>query len=125
MWRPFNNNPFNGKVGDCSVRAVSVALNKDWEDAYISLCAEGLFYHDMPSSNYVWGMYLKNNGFLQKTIPNICPDCITVSQFAEDNPEGVFVLTTQNHVVTVINGNYYDTWDSGNEVVLYYFEKEI
>ena len=122
---PFNNNAKNQRVGDCSVRAVIKALNTSWEDAYIVLCAEGLFYNDMPSANYVWGMYLRKYGFRQKVIPSVCPVCITVSQFADDNPEGVFVLATQNHVVTVVDGCYYDSWNSGNEVVLYYFEKEI
>lgn len=125
MWIYFNNNPSNQRVGDCSVRALSKALNKDWEDVYIGLCAEGLFYHDMPNSNYVWGMYLRQFGFEQKSIPSICPDCITVGRFAEDHPEGTYILATQNHVVCVKNGNVYDAWDSTNEVVLYFFEKEI
>lgn len=121
---PFNNNPSSTRVGDCAVRAVSVALGISWDDAYIGLCAEGLYYHDMPSSNYVWGMYLKSHGFVQKIIPSVCPACITVEQFCEDNPEGTFVLATQNHTVAVKDSCYMDSWDSGNEVVLYYFEKE-
>ena len=28
------------------------------------------------------------------------------------------------HVVTVQDGKYYDTWDSGNEIPVYYWEKE-
>ncbi len=121
---PFNPNPKNQRVGDCAVRAVCCALGTSWEDAYIGLCAEGLFYHDMPSANYVWGMYLKERGFEQKIIPSVCPICVTVGQFAEDHPEGIFVLATQNHAVCVCNGNVYDSWDSTGEVVLYYFEKE-
>ena len=122
---PFNNNPRNIRVGDCAVRAVSIALGKSWEDTYSHLCAEGLFYHDMPSANYVWGMYLKSTGFEQKVRPSVCPMCVTVSQFTEEHPEGTYVLATENHVVTAVDGSYYDSWDSGDEVVLYYFEKEI
>lgn len=122
---PFNNNPKNQRVGDCAVRAVSKALNKSWDDVYIGLCAEGLFYNDMPSANYVWGMYLRQHGFEQKVIPSVCPMCVTVEQFCEDHPEGTYVLATQNHVVCADNGCWFDSWNSGNEVVLYYFEKEI
>ncbi len=122
---PFNNNPYGNKVGDCSVRAVSKALGKTWEDAYAGLCAEGMKYGDMPSSNYVWGMYLRRYGFEQKMIPSICPHCTSVSRFAEDHPEGRYVLACQSHVVAVVNGDYYDSWDSGDEIILYYFEKEI
>ena len=121
----YNPNPSSHRVGDCSVRAVSKALDCNWESAYIGLSAEGIALHDMPSSNYVWGLYLRKNGFSQYMVDSVCPACITVSKFAEENPEGVYVLATQNHVVTVIEGDYYDTWDSGDEIVLYYFAKEI
>ena len=120
----YNPNPRNHRVGDCSVRAIAKAMNMDWEDAYINLCVEGLMYHDMPSANYVWGMYLRSHGFEQKAIPSICPSCVTVEKFTEDNREGIFVLATQNHVVTAVDGDYYDSWDSGEEIVLYYWEKE-
>lgn len=121
----FNPNPRNQRVGDCAVRAISKATGQSWKDAYIGLCSEGLVFKDMPSSNYVWGNYLRKFGFEEKNIPNICPACVTVSKFAEDHPEGRFVLATQNHVVAVINGEYYDTWDSGDEIVLYFYKKEI
>lgn len=121
----FNNNPKNARVGDCAVRAIAKAIGQDWQDAYIGLCAEGLAIKDMPSANYVWGMYLKKYGFEERMISSICPNCVTVSQFAESHPKGRYVLACQNHVVTVLNGDYYDTWDSGNEIVLYYYKKEI
>lgn len=120
----FNSNPKGNKVGDCAVRAVSKAIGKDWEDAYIGLCSDGLLYGDMPSSNYVWGMYLRKFGFTQKIIPSICPQCISVSRFADEHPVGRYVLACQSHVVTVIDGNYFDTWDSGDEIVLYFYEQE-
>lgn len=121
----FNCNPRGIRVGDCAVRAVSKAIGQDWTDAYIGLCATGLALRDMPSANYVWGMYLKKYGFEEHMISSICPDCVTVSQFAKDHPEGRYVLATQNHVVCVDSGNWYDSWDSSDEVVLYYYKKEI
>ena len=120
----FNPNPRGAKVGDCSVRAICKATDKSWEDSYIGLCAEGLIYADMPSSNYVWGMYLRRFGFNQKMIDSVCPRCTTVSEFAEEHPKGCYVLTCQSHVVTCKDGCFFDSWDSGNEIVLYYFEKE-
>ena len=123
-YKAFNNNPRGQRVGDCAVRAISKALGKDWEDAYISLCSEGLMYGDMPSANYVWGMYLRKYGFEQKMISSICPHCTTVSKFAKDHPTGIYVLACQNHVVCVDSGNWYDSWDSSDEIVLYYFEKQ-
>jgi hypothetical protein len=57
-------------------------------------------------------------------ISSICPLCVSVSQFAEEHPTGRYVLACQNHVVSVIDGDYYDSWDSGDEIVIYYFSKE-
>jgi len=121
----YNPNPMNNRVGDCSVRAISKALNTDWTTAYVGLSAEGLAVFDMPSANYVWGLYLRKHGFKEHMVPSVCPNCITVSQFANEHPNGIYVLATQNHVVCVQDGNIYDSWDSSDEVVLYYFAKEI
>ena len=71
----FNSNPKNVRVGDCAVRAVSKAVGQDWTDAYIGLAAEGLALRDMPSANYVWGMYLKKYGFEEHMISSVCPNC--------------------------------------------------
>ena len=121
----YNPNPSNIRVGDCSVRAISRILDKDWEDAYIALCAEGLMYKDMPTSAYVIGMYLKKRGYIQKFIPNICPACTTVSKFAEEHPSGKFIAVTEEHMVAIVDGDYYDSWDSGGEIVLYYYMEEM
>lgn len=120
----YNPNPKNQIVGDCAVRAISKAIGMDWSDAFIGLSAEGLALRDMPSANYVWGMFLKKYGFGEHMISSICPECTTVERFAKDHPRGRYVLACQNHVVSVIDGNYYDTWDSGGEIVLYFYKKE-
>lgn len=123
-WVEYNPNPTGRRVGDCSVRAVSKALDLDWEEAYIKIVAAGLKMGDMPSSNSVWGVVLRENGYMRQNIPNTCPDCYTVKDFCDDHPEGIFVLGTGSHVVTVEDGHYYDAWDSGDEVPIYYWEKQ-
>lgn len=120
----FNPNPGAKRVGDCAVRAIAKAMGTDWEKTYLALCVEGLRAHDMPSGNSVWGSYLKANGFRQRILPDACPECYTVAAFANEHPHGVYVLALSGHVVTVVNGDYYDTWDSGEEVPVYYFERE-
>lgn len=120
----YNPNPHNSRVGDCTVRAISKALNQKWEKTYIGLCLQGLIMCDMPSANNVWGAYLKSKGFRRNIIPDDVLDCYTVKDFAKDHPKGKYILAISGHVVAVEDGNYYDSWDSGNEVPVYFWERE-
>ena len=89
----------------------------------MKLATEGLMLCDMPSSNNVWGSLLTDNGFTREIIPNTCPECYTVSDFCEDHAKGTYVLGTGTHAVAVIDGNYYDAWDSGDEIPVYVWKK--
>lgn len=111
-WIRFLNNPTGRSVGDCAVRAVSKALNIDWETAYLMIAKAGYAMGDMPSSDSVWGAVLHQNGFYRKAIPNSCPDCYTAEDFCEDNPHGTYVLGFGGHVATVVDGDLFDSWDS-------------
>lgn len=124
MWIRFNNNPVGRKVGDCAVRAISVALNTDWETAYSLIAAAGYSMGDMPSSDSVWGAVLRQNGFYRRAIPNTCPECYTAEDFAEDHPHGTFVLAFGGHVATVKDGDLYDSWDSSKEVPVYFWYRK-
>lgn len=124
MFVRYNANPEQKIVGDCVVRAISRATGANWDFIYDELCNQGKRLADMPSSNVVWGTYLKDHGFQRINIPNTCPMCYTVRDFANDNQRGVFVLGTGSHAVAVIDGVYYDTWDSGDEVPMYVFRRE-
>lgn len=123
MWTQFNNNPAGRNVGDCAVRAISVALSVDWETAYAMLVASAFFMADMPSSDAVSGAVLRRHGFKRKNIPDTCPDCYTIADFCKDNPHGVFVVGTGGHVSTVIDGDVYDSWNSLNEIAVYAWYK--
>lgn len=119
-----NPNPENNLVGDCVIRAISILTDRSWDDTYIGVVSEGFLLKDMPSSNRVWGSYLQREGYVRNIIPNTCPNCYTVSDFCSDNKIGKYLLATGSHVVAVVDGNYYDTWDSGNEIPIYYWKKE-
>lgn len=119
MWQQYNPNPAGRSVGDCAVRAVSVALGIDWDTAYLLIVAEGFASKDMGSSNSVWGSVLRRHGFTRYNLPQTCPDCYTFEDFARDHPKGIYVLGTGTHVATVIDGVIYDAWNSSNEILQY------
>ena len=123
MWVKYNSNPAGRSVGDCAVRAVAKALGINWKQAFAKIVANAFVMCDMPSSNAVWGSYLKSRGFLQVTIPNTCPDCYTIKDFCEEHPQGVYVLGTGNHACCIKDGCLYDAWDSSQETPVYYFRR--
>lgn len=125
MFKFYNPNPAGRSVGDCSVRAISKALNIDWEQAYNLLSDFGFRMGDMPSADSVWGAVLRSNGFYKAPIPNMCPDCYTAEDFCIDYPYGVYVLGFGGHVATVVDGSIYDSWDSSMEIpIFYWYRKE-
>lgn len=121
MFNYWNPSPTGSRVGDCSVRAVSKALDIDWESAYTMLALKGFEMGDMPNANAVINAVLRSKGFERHTIPNTCPDCYTIGNFADENSSGTYVLGTGNHVVTIVDGIIYDSWDSSNEIPLFYW----
>lgn len=123
MYAEYNPNPVGRRVGDCAVRAIAKALDIDWETAYAKLVKNGFLMADMPSSDAVWGAVLRANGFARHAIPDACPFCYTAEEFAIEHPEGTYVLGFGGHVATVKDGLLYDSWDSSQEIPLYYYER--
>lgn len=121
MWKRYQPNPVGRNVGDCSVRAIAKALDLDWETAYLRIALAGLQMGDVISSDSVWGAVLREEGFYREAIPNTCPNCYTAEDFCRDHPYGVFVLGFGGHVATVVDGVLYDSWDSSNEIPIYYW----
>lgn len=89
MWKKFNNNPAGRNVGDCAVRAISVALS---------------------------GAVLRKHGFIRESLPDSCPDCYSAEDFCMEHPNGIYVLGFGGHVATVVDGCIYDSWDSSHEI---------
>lgn len=120
MYIQYNANPSAQRVGDCTIRAMSKATGKEWEEVYLDTCLHGLMLHDMPSANHVWGDYLESIGYERYMVDK---RGYTVSQFATDHPKGSYILAISGHVVACVDGDYYDTWDSGDEIVVYYWKE--
>lgn len=118
----YNSNPMRRKVGDCTVRAISKALDQSWEHTYIELAVQGLLMYDMPSANAVWGEYLNSKGFVKKAINK--DKYYTIVDFCRENPIGTYIVGTGSHTVCIEDGKYYDTWDSGDETPIFYFVKK-
>jgi hypothetical protein len=119
-----NPNPCGSYVGDCVVRALSIALDLDWYEVYMQLAIQGFSMCDMPSSNKVWGELLKSYGYHRYIIPDTCPKCYTIKDFAGEHFKGTYIVCTGTHTCAIIDGNYIDSWNSGDETPVFYWHKE-
>lgn len=120
----YNANPEGKKVRDCVFRALATVFNTTWDSVAVDLSMMTISKHNLPNADEVWGEYLYLNGFRRGVLPSPCPNCVTVKEFCQMFPVGIFVVATGYHVIAVIDGNYYDTEDTGNEVLTYYWKKE-
>lgn len=124
MFRQVNPNPRGLFAEDCVVRAIAIATNQSWDSAYWAICLEGGIIKNMPSVDSIWGSYLKRHGFVPHPLPTNCPNCYSVRDFCRENPTGIYILATSSHVIAVIDGDWCDTWDSGDEMPVTVWRRE-
>ena len=53
-----------------------------------------------------------------------CPYCYSVADFANEHPNGSYILATGSHAVACVSGDWIDSWDSGSVTPIYYYTKE-
>lgn len=125
MYIYYNPNKRNKNAKDCVVRALTLAVNKSWDDVYDELSNLGKYKGEWGCFSTVWGPYLRKHNFKRRSIPDVCPDCYTFEDFSNDHRYGVYVVATNSHVATIIDGVIYDAWDSSNEIPEFYYFKEV
>ena len=122
MWIAANPNPEKRIVPDCVIRAISIALDKSWLEVSDELYNIARSRYSITSDDHIWGRYLYELGYLPFLLPESCPECLTIRAFSKIFPRGTYVIGTGYHAVAVVNGNYFDTWDSGNEIPTFFFK---
>lgn len=120
-YRYFNPNPVGNITRDCVVRAIAAALDIDWDAAFDIVAERAKQMGQTMDENAVYGSILRQCGFYRATIPNSCPDCYTARDFCLSHPYGVYVLGFTGHVATVIDGQVWDSFDSSDEIPIYYW----
>lgn len=120
MYQYFNPNPLGKSVDDGIIRALCKATGNRWDDVLLDLFVSAYNLADVPTSSAVWGAYLKDNGFKQFLIS----EEKSIKEFCELNSNGEYIVVTPSHAVYILDGNYFDEWDSGEEKVNYFFRRE-
>lgn len=120
-----NKKDLKDKYDDCVVRALTKVLDKDWIEVFDDLVKYARGIQCMPSSKQCYEQYLKDNGFVYIGISNKKGSKRpTVTQFAKEHKKGKYLVNLAGHVVAIVNGKYYDTWDSGRCCLYGYLVKD-
>ena len=120
-YRYFNPNPVGNRTRDCVIRAMCAALDLSWDDAFDIIADRAKAMGETMDENAVYGSILRQCGFYRAVPPGTCPDCYTAKDFCRSHPCGVYVLGFTGHVAAVIDGQVWDSFDSSDEIVTYYW----
>lgn len=121
-----NKKDVKDKVGDCQIRALAKVLDKSWGEVFdliTPICREqqvmDIFSCDLAKTKEA----LHKLGFEYTGVSNRKGvKRPTVDTFAKTHKTGSYIVTVAHHVVAVVDGKYYDTWDSGYKSLYGYYE---
>lgn len=110
----YNNNPYGIKEEDCVTRSITLASGLDYFDVAnkLQLTAELLGCEKLCVCCYDF--------LIEKVLlfPKVAIDRgMTVRDFAEQHPRGIYLLRMDGHITTLIDGILYDLWDSSKKEI--------
>lgn len=116
---------YGSSFGDCTIRALSKALGLSWLEAFdvtIPFCRNYQCSNIFDTPSTIRKEIMEKLGFSYTGISNSKGSRRpTVLEFTKNHPSGTYVLVVASHIVTVKDGMYYDTWDSGRKSLYGYF----
>ena len=121
----YNANPKHRKTGDCFVRAICLALDKDWIEVYRELASIGIKSYRMICDKKVTEEYLRNRGIIKQRLPRKENNKrYTVEEFIDKFTENnkTYLIGLTRHLTVVINGVLVDTWNCKDKCVIIYYE---
>ena len=131
----YNANKDDKQKGDCTIRALSLAYNIPYEKVSREFRghSRGETYQFNTRPNIEW--FIKEHGYEGDEVFTPIEDSDmregpvpTVEEFVDAHPTGTYLLLTgkgwmfgdnYSHIVCCIDGDIYDSWDSGKHYVKY------
>lgn len=119
-WYKFNPNPKNRNIGDCTLRAYCAAFDIEWDDAFD--IASEIAKENSSMIEYISDKVITEHfnceqdpDYNKKKIK--AKDRITVNEYAISHPYGTYICMVRKHAVTIRDGEYWDSWDSGDKKI--------
>lgn len=112
MFIYYNVNPNDEIIGDCVVRAISLALNIDYNIVVKLLINNSKYFNCDLLVKDCYGKLLDDMGFN-------CYDGtgFDVKELAEYFFDKKLLIRTEGHLLCALYGDVYDTWNSSHEMV--------
>lgn len=107
----YNVNPRGEEIGDCVIRAISLATNIDYYEIERLLYETGDYYECEELCVCCYSKLLEEYFNFQ---PIEC-EGMTANEFANKHPVGTYLIRMDAHLSVVIDSNIYDIWNCGNE----------
>ena len=116
-FKKYNANPLNKVVNDCSIRALSLALNKSWDDVLKDLCKIALKLKVNPTEIKAINEYLKD---FEKVGQRVIRGerRLKVDDLSKNK---TYILYMANHLTILNKGVLIDTWDCRNKPIYSYW----
>lgn len=112
-YRFYNANVKGNFVNDCTIRAISTAEGKTWDETYgeLSIIAQknGIILDDV---DFIVPL-------LDSRYKRIKPPKMTVGEFADNNTNHIYLITMKGHITCCKYGVIIDTWDCRNKFIEY------
>ena len=119
-----NKKDLKDKYGDCVIRSLCKALNMEWLDVFDEMQPMSREMQVPFNCRPCYEKYIESKGLKYYGISNKKGSKRpTVESFAKEHKEGTYILRVAHHLVTVVNGYYYDTWDCGKKSLYGYWER--
>lgn len=115
----YNANPWKRITADCVVRAISAAMGQSYELTYKELFELSLKTGYMLNDKKCYEKYLSNKGWLKMPQPKKEDNtkltgkefCEVAQEFTFNYPSRMIAHVGGHHLVAIINGKIWDTWD--------------
>lgn len=118
MYRYYNANSHGNLVNDCTVRAISLATYRSWDDTYKELANEARKKGLMMDSTEFIESYLDERYYRE------CFHETTLDEFISTHLNGIYIISMPGHLSAVIDGVNYDTFDPKSRIIWCAWEVE-
>lgn len=113
MFRYCNANPEGKRIGDCVIRAISIALDIPYNKVLNILFTNSNYFNCDMLVRDCYSKVLTEDFEL----PKYHGMNKTVKEVVDSFKDSTLIIRIENHLTVSINGIIYDTWDPSNEIV--------